>query len=363
MSTVPRFQVRQSRGPLRSVLPALSLLLALGLALGLPAAWADQIVARIGTIINPVDVVVSHTGTTVYVTGDGGQTFPGDPLTARLVRLDAGRTDLKVPGGISRLAIRPVVPPLVFQDRLYVVNHSLNTLEVVGVSPYAWVGSIAVGQGPYDVIFDPSGLQAYVTCSTDRKVQVVDVTLGPVGQVVRNIPLGNAVPLGLTVANVPGVGVRLYVATTDQLIHRVAVIDPAAAVPIVQWISVPSQPYFLAATPDGSRVFVTMKNSTTAALSTATAQVEAVIANSGDFPREVTVADTPNGLRAYVADQGGNGSTNWDVTRIDAVSLTLLPPILGTDKLLQGIASSPDGRRVYVTSGFHRLDVIDTTLP
>jgi hypothetical protein len=55
----------------------------LSLALGLPSAWADQIVARIGTIILPVDVVVSHTGSTVYVTSDGGLTSPGDPLTAR----------------------------------------------------------------------------------------------------------------------------------------------------------------------------------------------------------------------------------------------------------------------------------------
>jgi uncharacterized repeat protein (TIGR01451 family) len=75
------------------------------------------------------------------------------------------------------------------------------------------------------------------------------------------------------------------------------------------------------------------------------------------------VAVTPDGTKVYVANAGNFGGP-FTVSVIDAATNTLATtiPIANTPNpgALEGIAITPDGKKVYVTSSFNGVYVIDT---
>jgi phospholipase C len=137
----------------------------------------------------------------------------------------------------------------------------------------------------------------------------------------------------------------------------VAVIDTTTYA-LVSAIESETNPYGIAATPDGSKIYVT--NSGTNVISVidpSTAKITGSI-TTGIFPHGIAVS--PNGSQAYVAntgpDSGPGGSSS--VTVIDVASGTVAGQIAVGEGPMK-IAFSPDGTLAYVTCA-QGVSIIDT---
>jgi YVTN family beta-propeller protein len=87
-------------------------------------------------------------------------------------------------------------------------------------------------------------------------------------------------------------------------------------------------------------------------ISTATNAVAATVA-LGSGPTAVAI--TPNGARAYVADDGTNYPTSGEVSVIDTATNTVVTTVpVGSTP--HGVAITPDGAFAYV-SNYHSGDV------
>jgi YVTN family beta-propeller protein len=309
------------------------------------SAGADVLLPSIPVGNGPLAVAVSPPGDRLYVTElNGGST------NLRVLKTDGTFVaNVALGGGGSELAVSPD------NTRVYFANTSLNSVQVVSTATLTVIGTIGVGPSPIGVTFDPSGAHAYVTNYYGPSLSIIDVTLGTV---VNTIALHEG-PRGVRAINVPGVGLRVYVALAGGANNEVAVVNPATS--SVSYIPVSGGPFFLDATPDRSKVFVSLSTGNqTAAIGTATNTVQAYITDVGGWPFEVAVAATPTGNRVFVTDFNGNG-IGYDVTRIDAATNTFLGQV-GVGQQPRGIAAKPDGTRVFVVAfGANKINVIDTT--
>ena len=144
-------------------------------------------------------------------------------------------------------------------------------------------------------------------------------------------------------------GSRIYI--TQGGSNTVVVMATATNTVIGPPIQVGTNPRALAVSPDGSRVYVTNYSSgTVSVIDTATNAVTTIGVGSGP----IGVAVSPDGSRAYVTNRVSN-----TVSVIDTVHNTVTT-IGGFDGPI-GIAVSPDGARAYVTN-YHgnTVSVIDT---
>jgi YVTN family beta-propeller protein len=131
-------------------------------------------------------------------------------------------------------------------------------------------------------------------------------------------------------------------------------VNSALAAPTVAaTVTVGSNPFCVAITPNGAYAYVTNDGGTTVSvISTATNTVSANI-TVGSEPAGVAV--TPNGARAYVANHGGNSVSVID-TATNVVTATV-PVGIGP----AGVAVTPNGAYVYVTNwGSGSVSVIST---
>jgi YVTN family beta-propeller protein len=311
------------------------------------AARADTVVANIAVGSTPMDVAVSPNSQTVYATNNGSSTVSVINASTNTVIA----TTAVPAGSVTNLAVRPT------NDKVYVVSQNSNTIQILSTAgpSYPVIGSIGVGPTPIDVAFDPAGSFAYVTNYFGPSLMVINASTNAV---VSTIPLHEG-PRGVVAVNVPGVGLRVFVALAGPSNSEIARIDPATG--SVTYLSVSGNPFFVAATPDGAKLFASLSAANqTAALSTNPFSLLTTIADAGGGPFGVAVAATPTGDRAFVADSTGTGF-GYDVTRIDAAGNTFLGSLFVSSKP-KGVAASPNGTRVYVAaSGASRVNVIDTT--
>ncbi|RXA21923.1 PKD domain-containing protein [Methanosarcina sp. MSH10X1] len=115
------------------------------------------------------------------------------------------------------------------------------------------------------------------------------------------------------------------------------------------------QPFGVAVTPDGTRVYVTNEGSgTITVIDTTTNNVTALVDVKG-VPRGITVS--PDGTKAYVVTASGTRGT---VSVIDTATNNVTATVkAGNDP--QGVAVSPDGTEVYVANkNSHTVSIIDT---
>ena len=126
---------------------------------------------------------------------------------------------------------------------------------------------------------------------------------------------------------------------------------------VVGSITVGSNPFGVAITPDGTKVFVTNYGSNNVSvINTATNTVIATI-TVGSQPQGIVLS--PDGTKAYVANQSiiGIGSVSVINTATNTVAATIT---VGYQP--QGLAISPDGSRVYVANvNSNNISVINTT--
>ncbi|MFG3497645.1 hypothetical protein [Streptomyces sp. NPDC047928] len=294
------------------------------------------------------------------------------PFDTRTVALRAGK--------------RPEAVTLTRDGRLCVTNPGDGTVSVVRTRP----PSVRVGEDPLAVALD--GARAYVANGSSDDVSVIDTATDEVTATVPSVPVG---PAGI-VALAPD-GRRLYVAGAGQVSAiDTATREPAGAVPF-------QEPTGVAVSPDGLRLYVTDGTVGLVALNTDTLGAVGSPVPLGDGPAgAVDVAVTPDGKHVYVADATANrvmvldsgnraltasvplgalptfiamspvgrrayiACTHMDrsadsVVVVDTNSHTVVGDPTPFPFVIQDLAVSPDGQRLYCTSFFgHAVVVVDT---
>jgi len=177
-----------------------------------------------------------------------------------------------------------------------------------------------------------------------------------------NIPSFTAIntgssPVTATITGTPIAASLAYVANTDG---NVSVINTASNLVVAQ-IQVGSQPWGVATSQDGQRVYVS--NSGSNSVSVINTSTNSVITNItvGSSPHGIAVS--PNGSRVYVANTGPSYFSTTgpnSVSVINTATNTVVATIpVGTDPI--GVVVSPDGSRVYVLNVFsNTVSVINT---
>ena len=173
----------------------------------------------------------------------------------------------------------------------------------------------------------------YVTNSTSNTVSVVDAESL---SVIREIPVGRE-PFGLAFS--PD-GRRLFVANAQS--REISVIDTTRH-RLTQNIAVPSElPVWVAAAPDGTYIYVTNErsNDVTVIASASNRVVGRIPVEKGP----AGIAVSPDSRYAYVANEGSNDVSLIDLQR--EVVVNTIP----VGSVPQGLALSPDGAWVYVAN-------------
>lgn len=195
--------------------------------------------------------------------------------------------------------------------------------------------AIAVGSGPFDIAADPVRPALYVTNYYDGTVSVIDRTTRTV---TNTIQVGNF-PAGIEVA--PD-GSRIYVANLGT--GSISVLDPTDLGGDQRIIDVgtDSQPWGLAASPDGSYVAISHSNGLggptlgwVSLLDTATLTDGPAIA-VGQTPTGITVSSDSGTI--YVANTDGDSVSVIDASAGRQIARTALPP--GTAPMAVALAAN-----------------------
>lgn len=218
------------------------------------------------------------------------------------------------------------------------------TYPVVQGSPFR-------GLFPSDVEITPDGTRAYVPCYGSNNVLVIDTTSH---EVIDEIDLSRAGPFGLYPidAVMTPDGKKLYLA--DDFTGLIGVVDTTTnrATTFVDlaegWPT--GKGNRIAVTPDGRFVYAALESNQVSVIDVATDTVVGIVVLEASA---YLVAFSPDSSRAYLVSQPAGGrvyvvdtSTHTVVDRID----------LGFEQELQtqaSVAVSPDGRELYLTSGFN----------
>jgi YVTN family beta-propeller protein len=242
--------------------------------------------------------------------------------------------------------------------RLYVSDERGGTVVVVDVGSGTVVSRIAVGKRPRGLSFSPDGLRLYVALSgsaiagpgvdestlppPDRRADGIGVIDIATGRLVGTLESG---PDPETFALSPD-GKTLYVSNEDT--GRLSAVDTVSG-RIRGSAAVGIEPEGVAVRPDGKVVYVTCEGDSTVHALDATTLV--TLATIPTKPRPRAIAFSRDGRRGMSTDEIGVALTVFDTTThavLDTVSLAspgnnLIRPM--------GIATAPDGRAVYVTTG------------
>jgi len=272
---------------------------------------------------------------------------------------------------------------MAFADYAYVPNAISNDVSVIDTTTNSVITSIPVGDAPEGVCVSPDGVRVYVANRNSGDVSVIDTGTNTV---IDTIPIG-LYPMGLAVStdnNYLYVGSRSYLYIVDTAtdtvvdsvyiglyIYGMATTPDGQSVYIAQWgvgkffvfdttlnqivdqvRFVPfGQPYGVAASPDNTRVYVTIDD-TMGVIDTSDNSILARIVIGGLLGE---LAVTPDGSKVYVT----NRSTN-NVYVIDTATNTVAATIpVGATTI--GVSITSDGTLAYVTNFLaDTVTVIDT---
>ncbi len=221
-------------------------------------------------------------------------------------------------------------------SRIYVANFGDGTVSIIDAATNTVIATVVVGSEPISIAINPNGSKLYVANFASGNVSVIDTLTNTV---TASIAVGDpATPSDPSAILVSPDGMRVYVTNQNQ--GTVSVIDTSNNT-VVATITVGdrnSNPTALTIAPNGSKVYVALfDNAAVSVIATATNTVTVSIP-VGSFPSGVAV--TPDGRSVYVTSQSGN------VSVIDAGSNTVTTTVAVGGQLI-GIAASPDGTSVY----------------
>src|SRR5437763_6423798 len=257
--------------------------------------------------------------------------------------------------GLFALSTCSRTPSAPAGPRLYVTNEVGGDVAVVDPASRAVVSRIPVGKRPRGIRPSPDGSTIYVALSgspiggpgmDESKLPPPDKRFGGSGvidvrqgRLVRTLP-GGSDPEQFAVSRD---GSRLFISNEDAA--TLPVLDTAAG-KILQTIKVGAEPEGADLTPDGHAVYVTSEEDGT--VTVIDADSYNVLATIPLGPRPRSTAFLPDGSRAYVSAE--NDHAIYAVDNVKRAMISRIP-LSGKTWKPMGMAVSPDGRRVLVTTG------------
>ncbi|MDD3175695.1 MAG: right-handed parallel beta-helix repeat-containing protein, partial [Candidatus Nanoarchaeia archaeon] len=323
-------------------------------------AWANDIGENGVTVgSGPVDIVINPAGTVAYVSNYTAGTVSVIDLSTNTVTdtitVGSNPTGLAITPDGSKLyvakeaaaavavittsnnTITSTIPVTSYPQgmavtpdgsKLYVCNrgssYNNTTLSVITVSTGVVAGTITVGAGPTDVKVSYDGSKAYAVNAGSGTISVIDVAAGTVSATISNVgdrPYKLALQPGGTKAYVTCIG-STGSGSTVTLIST-------ANNTVTKTINNFSTPTGIAATPDGSRVYVT-NNAThnISVISTNTDEVTSIVpggAGTGDTyvsvsgPKGVAVGSNN---KLYVVNNSLSTLSTYRIGRLVAIAVS-----------------------------------------
>jgi YVTN family beta-propeller protein len=232
----------------------------------------------------------------------------------------------------------------VLGNNLCVINGFSETISVIDTGSNTVTATFPAGGGVNDLADSLDGVHMYGTTVADDAVSVFDTATNP-PTLAGTIRVGdNPFQLAVT-AN----GARVYVANADNSVSAINTAN--TPFPAVSRINVATMPFGMAVTPNGSRVFATHPGNVFASnpdpgivsvIDPNTAS--AVTIPVGRVPFDIAVS--PDGKRAYVANVGDNTVSVIDATA--AIPSVIQTVTVGTNP--GHVVVSADSTRIYVTN-------------
>ncbi|HMH58837.1 MAG TPA: PxKF domain-containing protein [Galbitalea sp.] len=240
----------------------------------------------------------------------------------------------------------------------YTANYYDQSVSMVDLATNTLLRTVTLDGHPFDVAVSTGGSRAYATIGyqdgrpTPASVAVINTATGTV---ISYIPT----PTGLTNLVVSPDGSRVYATGINSLI----VLDTTVGAVIAQ-VSVGLAPYGVTVSPDGNRVYVADDGTSPYAgtINAVGSEVTVIDATSNTVLETIPVgndpfglAASPDGQRLYVANDAGSVS----VINVGDSQVVATIPIAGYPV---DVAVSPDSRYAYVISIYGGFWVIDTAI-
>jgi len=238
----------------------------------------NTVTTTIGVAATPSGLAVTPDGTSVYVACRGANSVSVISTASNSVVASIG-----VGSSPIQLAISPN------GAQVYVVNQGSNQVSVIDAASKSVTANINVGSHPNAVAFSPGGARAYVTNQYGGNVSIIDTS----SRSVIGAFSASSGPSGVVVTP----NGRVYVG--NQYANSVTVHDSSGN--MLATIPGFAFPNWLAATPNGSRVFVTNGNSSS--VSTIDTNSNGIVGTFAVGSSPTSVAISADGVNAYVTNQ------------------------------------------------------------
>ena len=267
--------------------------------------------------------------------------------------------DIRAVGVLLALSLVPGEPAFAAgSGRLYVSDERGGAVVILDADTGVIMTRVAVGKRPRGMQLSPDGKRLYVALSgsaiagpgvdestlppPDRRFDGIGVIDVSANRLLGILP-GGTDPETLALA--PD-GRTIYVANEDGM--QLSAIDLASG-KVRASARIGVEPEGVAVRPDGKVVYVACEGASTAyAIDALTLAVVAKIP-TGLRPRAIGFAR--DGHSGFISDEMGAAITVFD-TRTQQVLRTIpLPTTAGTLTRPMGLATSPDGKSLYVTTG------------
>lgn len=223
--------------------------------------------------------------------------------------------------------------------RLYVTNFGDSSVSVVDAYGEAVVASHPVGESPYGVAVSPDGTDLYVAATGPSTVTQYSVSGDDLVQDGSILPADDRSkrPYGMAVG--PDGRVYVTLALSDTVLVTDRFLKNLTSISDIDF------PVAVAVTKDNARIYATNYFSKSVSVIDTSGKAALAKISVGIDPYGVAVS--PDGTRLYVTHFPGTGS----VSVVDVAGQTVVSTILVGDGP-RGVAVSPDGTRLYVTNFF-----------
>jgi len=256
------------------------------------------------------DDIGTDTGEGVAVTPDGKTIYVADTGQYQVLAVDAAtkkQTRIFVGAYPSDVAVSPDGSQVYATVRGGDTGPGgSQTVAVISTADNRVTAQINVGAAPRQVLFAPDGRHAYV--STAKGVVVIDTATRKVSGRVAGIPTAQSLALAEG---------RLYITQPDA--NRVWVVD-VGSVRTLGSFSAGQEPWAVAVTPDGKKVFVADMNSDSVGVYDAASHKRLADVGVGRLPCSIAV--TPDGSEVWVGNDM-TGTISVINTATDRLTFTI----------------------------------------
>jgi YVTN family beta-propeller protein len=251
-------------------------------------------------------------------------------------------------------------------SRLFVASAGTVSNGVDSVLSFTpqFQSTVATGFGPVSAVSLPSQTSSITAISESGNL--VTVTLGTP---LNNVAAGYAITIAgtnpttggyngtFTISSISGTTVQYVDATTGLAACGAGAIGGDC--PSTASASIPPQPVFLS-TKQSNAMYVANYNSNSISAINAALNVVSNSAPVGVHP--VGLAQTPNGLKLYVANQGDNSVSSFTISNVGNVTTLTPNTVTGFSAVAPvWVVARGDSQKVYVlTQGDGQLVTIDT---